>query len=114
MILRVGIDIVEVDRIRRAMRHERFLERILTPAERAVARGPLWVAGRWAAKEAVAKCLDARPQWQDVEVLPGERGEPLATVSGRWLPQGTRVHVSISHERGSAVAMAVLEHVPGT
>ena len=106
MILGLGVDIVAVDRIQRAMRRHGFLQRVLTPEERSYASGPAWVAGRWAAKEAVAKAVGLSLTWQDVEIFNGPSGRPSAVVRG--LPRGT-VHVSLSHERGNAVAVAIWE-----
>ena len=88
------------------MRNPRFVRRILTPAERAVCRTPQSVAGRWAAKEAIAKALDARLSWQEVEVLPGHAGKLVVRVVGF---EGVKLHVSISHERAHAAAVAVAE-----
>ncbi len=57
MIVGLGIDIVEVARIAEAMKNPRFIERILTPIEREFCTTPQKVAGRWAAKEAIAKAV---------------------------------------------------------
>jgi len=109
MIERIGTDIVEVARIERSMRRPGFLTRILTPEELIANPTPTWVAGRWAAKEAVAKCLDARPGWHDVTISTGPTGAPFVKVSDRFLEPGHRLHVSISHEKAFAVAVAILE-----
>lgn len=110
MIQAVGVDIIEIGRIERAMRRPRFIERIFTEREQEFVRSPAAAAGRWACKEAVAKCLPKRIGWHDVEVLQGERGEPVVYFAdlGALVPGG-RIHVSISHERGHAVAVAILE-----
>lgn len=110
MIRAVGVDIVSVPRIARAMRRAGFVKRILTDAERRACTGTEWLAGRWAAKEAIAKCWPEPLRWQDVEVLPTEAGPPSVTIAGRRVPG---LHVSISHERESAVAFAVLEGPEG-
>lgn len=108
MVVGLGIDVVEVQRITEVMaRQPRFVERILTPAERAIYTKPHQVAGRWAAKEAIAKAVSVRLRWHDVEVRTGPRGEPLVTIQG--LPEGLHIHVSITHERGLAAAVAVCE-----
>ncbi|MCH7905041.1 MAG: holo-ACP synthase [Armatimonadetes bacterium] len=110
MIRAVGVDIVEIGRIERAMRKPRFVERIFTERERKFLNSPKAVAGRWACKEAVAKCLPKRIRWHEVEVLTGERGEPIVHFAGlEAIVSGGRFHVSISHERSHAVAVAVLE-----
>lgn len=108
MIVGLGIDIVEVDRIRKAIQSQpRFVERILTRKEQALYTTPQQVAGRWAAKEAIAKAVSVSLTWHDVEILTGDKGEPLASVKG--LNADVKVHVTISHERGHAVAAAVCE-----
>ncbi|MBS1723618.1 MAG: holo-ACP synthase [Armatimonadetes bacterium] len=110
MIEAVGIDIVEVSRISEAMRDPRFVERILTQAERRPELTAMYVAGRWAVKEAVAKAVGPPLRWHDVEVLNDGAGRPFATVRASRLEPGSfRLHVSISHEKGHAVGMAVLE-----
>jgi holo-[acyl-carrier protein] synthase len=106
MILGIGLDVVEVERIEVAMRNGKFLERILTPKERAICKSPHRVAGRWAAKEAVAKAVGMHLSWQDVEILPDGEGKPVTTVKG--LESGI-LHVTISHERGISAAVAILE-----
>jgi holo-[acyl-carrier protein] synthase len=102
----IGIDAVEVSRIERAMRRPGFVRRVLTPAERTYCRSPLQVAGRWAAKEAIAKCLPPLRSWHDVEIVPGPDGAPV--VRGEAALSG-RLRVSITHTRGLAMAVAVLE-----
>jgi holo-[acyl-carrier protein] synthase len=112
VIVGLGIDIVEIDRIRKAMANPRFVERVLTPAERAYCKNAQQVAGRWAAKEAVAKAVGLALTWHDVEILPNELGEPTAKVASRHLdPSRLRLKVSISHERKNAVAVAILERI---
>lgn len=111
MIVAVGTDIVEIRRIEQAMRNPRFVERILTPRERLGALSPSFVAGRWAAKEAIAKSFRRALRWQDVEILVGENGKPIPTLAKWILPPHRRIHLSISHERHFAVAMSVLEEV---
>lgn len=106
MIAGVGIDIVSVERIAKAMRRERFLERLLTPTERKEVGEAEWVAGRWAAKEAVIKALGRPVSFHSIEVRSGPLGAPVASLSDS---PGLMVHVSISHERGTAVALAVIE-----
>ncbi|MBI1756716.1 MAG: holo-ACP synthase [Fimbriimonas ginsengisoli] len=110
MIVGVGLDVVSVERIARAMRNPRFVRRVLTEAERRVCRTPECVAGRWAAKEAIAKALRFAMSWQDVEILPGPAGAPTARIEHPGFDQSScRVHLSITHERGHAAAVAVVE-----
>ena len=112
MIVGLGIDIVDIERIGNAMKNPRFVERVLTPAEREICTTPQRVAGRWAAKEAVAKAVGLALTWHDVEILPDELGEPQAKVASRHFdPARLRLKVSISHERNNAVAVAILERL---
>ena len=109
MIAGVGLDIVAIERIKAAMRRAKFLDRVLTGRERAIMRDPAWVAGRWAAKEAIAKAIGRPLRWHDVQVLAGTRGEPLVECAPHILPPGHRLRISITHERSMACAVAILE-----
>jgi holo-[acyl-carrier protein] synthase len=112
LIVGVGLDIVEVERIAHAMKNPRFVERILTPAEREICTTPQRVAGRWAAKEAVAKAVGLDLTWQEIEILPDELGQPHAKVASHHFdPNRLRLKISITHERKSAVAVAILERL---
>ncbi len=108
MIGGLGIDLVEIARIERAMRNPRFVYRVLTEAERVACRTPESVAGRWAAKEAVAKALGVPVTWQQVEILTGKSGAPQVRLSVFGY-ESVRLFVSITHERQFAAAVAVLE-----
>jgi holo-[acyl-carrier protein] synthase len=106
--IRIGIDVVEVERIARAMQNPRFLPRILADAEQIKSLTPQRVAGRWAAKEAIAKALQTRPGWHDVIIVNDSEGAPSAHIAPNKLPvPGGQVILSISHERGLAVAVAI-------
>ncbi|MBL8065643.1 MAG: holo-ACP synthase [Chthonomonadaceae bacterium] len=109
MIKAIGVDIVDVGRIERAMRNPLFLKRILTPKERMQGDSPTYVAGRWAGKEAIAKAVGTHLTWQQVEILFDSKRGLVATVNG--LSSNGRVHVSISHEKSMAVGLAVYEVV---
>ena len=112
MIIAVGLDLVEVSRIAKAMENPAFLERILTAAERESIHTALRVAGRWAAKEAVAKAVGLHLSWQDVEILNGVGGEPSVEIKHvDWQPNNFRIHLSITHEKGHAAAVAILEKI---
>lgn len=108
----IGIDVVDVERLRRALaRSERLESRLFTPAERAycVARHDpvVHLAGTLAAKEAVIKALELGPlvAWSGrIEVVRAESGAPAAYVDG-----DLRCSVSISHDGGVAVAVALAQ-----
>jgi len=123
-IVGIGIDLVSIDRLRGVLDRygARFVERILTAEERAyceryVDAAPQ-VASRFAAKEAVLKALGtglARGiRWQDVEVRREGQGPPRIRLSARAAElaaelQVDRIHLSLSHDHGAAVAMVILE-----
>ncbi len=118
-ILGIGVDLVEVARIERAMaRHEGFVSRVFSARERerceACARPGRRYAGCFAAKEAAAKALGTGIRgfsWPDLEMLAGENGEPYLELSGRAREVASRrgvekILVSVSHSGGMAIAMA--------
>jgi holo-[acyl-carrier protein] synthase len=118
MPLGVGVDLVEVARIARALeRHrERFVERIYTPAEAALCAGrPAELAARFAGKEAVSKALGtgiAGFSWRDIEILSEPAGKPVVVLHGRAAARAqalglTRIEISLSHTRDLAVALVV-------
>jgi holo-[acyl-carrier protein] synthase len=124
MILSIGIDIVEVYRIRQTIaRTPRFAERVFTPQERAFCEGkgvaaPQSYAGRFAAKEAFLKALKTgwrgKITWQDIEVVSDKSGAPELKITGEakkiLKKRGAkRVHLSISHTVDHAVAEVILE-----
>ena len=116
--LRSGIDLIEIARlegVRPAIR-ERFLSRVFTPQELEDARdSSLHLAGRFAAKEAVAKALGCGiglVSWQEIEIRRGPAGEPVLVLYGKARQMAdnlglTTWSVSISHTKEFALAMAV-------
>ena len=116
MITGVGTDIIEVRRIRLAIaRHNGFIARVFTPAESEYClsggNSTQRFAGRFAAKEAVAKSLGTSLTWHDVEILADASGKPIVRLLNQAaaLANGGKVMVSISHCRTYAVAYAVAE-----
>ena len=124
MIVSIGIDIIEVARIREVLlRTPRFAERVFTKAERAYcdSRGVVAAqhyAARFAAKEAALKALQTGwsggISWQDVEISAKDSGAPLILFHGRarelYEEMGvTSAHLSIAHTTEHAVAEVVLE-----
>ena len=123
MSLSTGVDIIELDRIRRALERygERFLARVYTPEEIARYGNRLpELAARFAAKEAVSKALGVGINhmsahgigWREVEVLPDPLGKPVVRLVGRARQlakeQGLRQWaISLSHGRDYAVAFVV-------
>ena len=124
MIISIGIDIIEVARIREVLlRTPRFVERVFTRTERAYCDGRGVVsaqhyAARFAAKEAALKALQTGWRggisWQDVEVLARESGAPYLVFTGQVLEVfekfgATATHLSMSHTTQHAIAQVVLE-----
>jgi holo-[acyl-carrier protein] synthase len=110
----VGIDLLEIERLERALqRHPRLVDRIFTAAERdyarARARPGRHLAARFAAKEAVVKALGLSGGFglREIEVLAGE--PPRVRLSGRAaeVANGERIDVSLTHSRDYAAAVAI-------
>lgn len=126
MILSIGIDIIEVARVREVLaRTPRFTERVFTLDERAYCDGRGVVAAqhyaaRFAAKEAALKAFQTgwsgRISWHDVEVAARDNGAPYLVFSGEVLSLfensgATAAHLSISHTTEHAIAQVILEKV---
>src|SRR5262245_9470300 len=124
MILGIGIDIIEVDRIAASYARfgERFLNRILHANEVSYClshKVPApFLAARFAAKEAISKAfgtgIGAQLGWHDMEVGRKESGEPFVILhdKGKALlqeRQAQRVLISLSHTQVHATAIAILE-----
>lgn len=89
-----------------------FLTRILTERERGQHLTAERVAGRWAAKEAVAKAMGRALRWHEVEIENQDSGAPRARLAEGLLTPGQRLHISISHVKDHAVAVAIVEREP--
>lgn len=126
MIYGIGIDLVRVDRIAKAIARygDRFLRRVFTPAEIAYCQarsrqGVYQFAQRFAAKEAFSKALGVGLRaggirWREVEVLPNSMGKPEIQVTGRALAfcrqAGIKnMQLSLADEDNHAIAVVLLE-----
>ena len=119
--LAVGVDIVSVPRIGRAIERwgQRFLDRVYTPQEIAYCRGRVpELAVRFAAKEAVSKALGVGIWgrggigWKEAEVCPDPLGKPEIALHGRAAARALalaldRWAISLSHTDEQAIAMVV-------
>ena len=116
--LRTGVDIIEVARIKRAAeRHgERFYKRFYTLAECERCRGHYpALAARFAAKEAVAKALGTGIGdvcWTEIEITNGKRGEPVLVLHGAAARLADELDliewsISLAHTRENAIAFVV-------
>ena len=123
MIVGVGVDVVEIARVARALdRHPRFAERVFTKAERdaSTRRGVgavAYLAKRWAAKEAVSKALGvgfSGFSYTEIEILNHRSGAPSVQLSGElagWASAlgVTAWHLSLSDTDELAFANVVAE-----
>ena len=116
MIVGVGVDVVEVARLQRALaRTPRLAGRLFTDGERALTRSDS-LAARFAAKEAVAKALGAPGglRWRDAEVVCDPSGRPRLVLHGGVAEEATAQgitawHLSLSHDGGVATAVVIAE-----
>lgn len=124
MIVSIGIDIIEVRRIREVLgRTSRFAERVFTAAERTYcdSRGTVAAqhyAARFAAKEATLKALQTGWRggigWRDVEVASRDKGAPYLIFHGKLRELieksgATIAHLYLSHTAEHAIAVVLLE-----
>lgn len=118
MILRTGVDLIEISRVSDVIaRHgKHYLEQIYTSAElEQCGKNVKSLAGRFAAKEAVAKALGTgigEVTWKEIEILGDEQNAPMLTLRGAAERKSKELglmnwSVSISHSISHAVAFAV-------
>lgn len=124
--IRIGVDLVGVDRVARLVTdHEGALNELFTEREQAHWRKKRQryqhLAGRFAAKEAVLKAfgtgLRQRMRWTDVEIISGTGGRPEVRLHGEVAEQARRrgledLDLSISHAEGLAMAQALAVWAP--
>lgn len=114
----IGVDIIEVDRVARALAHhgERFLIRVFTAEERSYCRDRApELAARFAAKEAVAKALGTGigpVEWREIEIVRPDGAAPIVRLHGRAQETAERIgvgsfQVSLAHTRQHAIAFVV-------
>lgn len=124
MIIGIGVDIIEVERIEEALRRrpDRFVVRLFTPGEIAYcetseSHRSRRLAARFAAKEATLKAfgLGLRDvKWTDMEVVHDALGKPSLRLTGRLAEVAAergvaRLHLSLSHCKEYAIAQVVAE-----
>jgi len=118
--MQIGTDIVQIKRIEASLEKfgETFKAKFLNEEERILACRPESVAGFWAAKEAIAKALGcgigATLSFHDIRIRKDRKGAPHFTftpkVEKRFNIKSTSL--SISHDGGFAIAVAVIENNP--
>ncbi len=115
--MKVGVDIIEIERIRQALTRAGFRERCFTEAEREYcdsrANPAQSYAGRFAGKEAVGKALGCGVNftWKEIEIV--GRPKPSVRLTGRTAAFAERVQagaidLSMTHSREIAAAIAVV------
>lgn len=123
MIVGIGIDIVEIDRIRKALQGTQSMEKKVftgTEIQYCRKRKNLYqhFAGRFAAKEAALKALGTGwsqgIRWRDIETVEGDRGQPVLELHAKAkklfeASGATLALVSITHSPEQAVAVVVLD-----
>ncbi|MBS1518896.1 MAG: holo-ACP synthase [Bacteroidetes bacterium] len=119
MVLGLGIDIIEVKRIRKIMEDygDRFLKRILTDSEinycMKFSKPELHLAGRFASKEAYSKSIGTGIgksfSWKDIEILNDERGKPFVVHIKDTEYANYKFQISISHTEEYACAAVTCE-----
>lgn len=120
MIKGIGIDIIEIDRIRQAIaKNNKFIDRVFTVNEKKTFEeknySPQTVAGYFAAKEAVSKALGTgikNMRWRDIEILKDSLGKPYVRLYNNagdlaYSMSIDKIFISISHSRENAVALAI-------
>ena len=123
--LSVGVDVIETERIARALERwgDRFLSHVYTPIEVEYCRNHVpELAVRFAAKEAVSKALGVGVRmmsrdginWRDAEIIGDMRGKPIVRLHGRAAERAeelglTEWAVSLSHTREHAIAFVVAQ-----
>jgi holo-[acyl-carrier protein] synthase len=121
MVIGIGIDIIEIDRIRDSVEKfgDRFLNKIYTQKELDYCLKKKYkyqhLAARFAAKEAVYKALatgwDADVSWQNIEISNEANGMPIVTLQGKlkkFLQKGKDLKISMSHSRDYVACMAII------
>lgn len=121
MIMGIGTDIVEIDRIDNAVkRTNKFIDKVFTYREKEYFKRKNFraevMAGNFAAKEAVSKALGTGFRGfglLDIEVLRDDKGKPIVILSDKIYEMlslnNFNIHISISHSRENAIAYAVME-----
>ena len=118
MIIGLGTDSIEIERIRKAVAKKNFRDNVFTQAEQAYcqSRGKnsaASYAARFAAKEAFFKALGTGilMPLTDVEIVNDERGAPKINLHGKVeaLTDGKKIFISLSHSRDFATATCIIE-----
>lgn len=121
MIIGIGTDIIEIERIELAInKNSRFLEKNFTIKEKSMFsernNSAQTIAGNFASKEAISKALGTGFRGislNDIEILRDELGKPIVNLSDSIVKQFNlkecKIHLSISHDKSKAIAFVIIE-----
>jgi holo-[acyl-carrier protein] synthase len=120
VIVGIGIDIIEIERIQAAINKATFITRVFTPAEQAYCDSrksgrAASYAARFAGKEAVLKALGTgltKGNWREIEILPNDLGAPIVQLTGTFARIAAEKNISaliisLTHARQYAAAQVV-------
>jgi phosphopantetheine--protein transferase-like protein len=102
--MHIGIDIVNVNRLKPLMADKNALAKVFNPRE--TSDNPLRLAGWLAAKEAYFKACGAKSDWLDLAVGHDEYGAPYLLIKSE---RNNRIKLSISHDGEYAMAVAIID-----
>ena len=121
MIIGIGIDIIEISRIKKSIDKykDHFLDKIFTPGEieycNSKANKYQHYAARFSAKEAVAKAMSTgwnnEFSWQNIEVFNEPTGMPYVKLTGKlesFLADGKELKISMSHSQDYTTCVAII------
>lgn len=129
MIIGIGTDIIEIDRIKLKLdKNENFIKKLFTEEEIRYFNkrklNPEVIAGNFAAKEAVSKALGTGIRgfsFKDIEILRDKLGKPIVTLHNEAKKianeicsefNNYKIHISISHSKENAIAYSIVECYP--
>jgi len=121
MIIGIGIDIIEIDRIKQSIDRfgERFINKVFTQLEAQYCMGKAnkyqHFAARFAAKEAVVKALadsgDSGFNWKDIEIYNEQGGKPQVNLYGKprvYLGEDKELKITMSHSHNYVTCFAIV------
>jgi len=118
--MQIGVDIIEINRIKKACARKNFVNRLFTLRELNGVEGKssfyAHLAGKYAAKEAVVKAMGTgfrNMKWKDIEILNQASGKPVVVLSGKAKKMFEHknfnsIIISISHCKEYAIAFALV------
>lgn len=122
MVIGIGSDIIEINRIDNAKSQKGFIDKLFTECEKAYIESRMHssetIAGIFAAKEAISKALGTGIRgfsFKDIEIIKDQNGKPVVNLYNnadkiaKGLCEKYLVHITISHSKENAIAFSILE-----